>query len=149
MAIGTEISAPAPPALPGPDQRPLAVVLIYDGQCRICAAQVGLIERWFAAGQLAYLSLHDARVGMRYPDLSHEDLMRQMYVVDRRDRRYGGAAAVRYLSRRLTRLWWLAPLLHVPGSMPLWQRVYRLVASRRYRIGRIEHCDDGSCRTHR
>ena len=149
MATATETSAPVLPALPGPDQRPLADVLIYDGQCRICAAQVGFIERWFAAGRLAYLSLHDARVGMRYPDLSHDDLMRQMYVVDRRERRHGGAAAVRYLSRRLPRLWWMAPLLHVPGSNRLWQWLYRQVANRRYRFGRVETCDDGSCRVHR
>jgi predicted DCC family thiol-disulfide oxidoreductase YuxK len=149
MATVTEISASVLPALPGPDQRPLADVLIYDGQCRICTAQVGLIERWFAAGRLAYLSLHDARVATRYPDLSHDELMRQMYIVDRWGRRYGGAGAVRYLSRRLPRLWWLAPLLYAPGSMPLWQWLYRQVANRRYRFGSVEACDDASCRLHR
>ena len=149
MSAATETLATVPPALPGPDQRPLADVLIYDGHCRMCTGQVTFLERWFAAGRLAYLSLHDVRVGARYPDLAHDDLMRQMYVVDRRDGRHGGAAAVRYLSRRLPRLWWLAPLLHVPGSMPLWQWLYRQVANRRYRFGRTEECQDESCSLHR
>ena len=75
--------------------------------------------------------------------------MREMYVVDSQGRRHAGAAAVRYLSRRLPRLWWLAPLLHLPGTMPLWSWLYRRVAKSRYRFGRVEACDDGSCRIHR
>jgi len=148
MAIATEPTTSSRAALPGPDQRPLADVVIYDGHCRICIAQISFLERWFAAGRLAYLSLHDSRVAARYPDLSHDAMMREMYVVDRRDRRHGGAAAIRYLSRRLPRLWWLAPLLHLPGSMPLWSWLYRQVAKRRYQFGRLESCDDGSCRLH-
>ncbi|HEY1598249.1 MAG TPA: DUF393 domain-containing protein [Pirellulales bacterium] len=149
MATATESQTPLHPPLPGPDQRPLADVVIYDGECRMCTGQIGFLERWFAAGRLAYLSLHDARVPVRYPDLSHDDLMRQMYVVDRQGGRHGGAAAIRYLSRRLPRLWWLAPLMHVPGSMPLWQALYRQVANRRYWFGRREECTDGSCSLHR
>jgi predicted DCC family thiol-disulfide oxidoreductase YuxK len=59
-------------------------------------------------------------------------------------RRRGGADAVRYLSRRLMLLWPLALLLHVPGSMPLWQWLYRVVARNRYRIA--GSCAEGSCR---
>jgi predicted DCC family thiol-disulfide oxidoreductase YuxK len=51
---------------------------------------------------------------------------------------------VRYLSRRLVLLWPLALLLHVPGSMPLWQWLYRVVARNRYRIA--GSCAEGSCR---
>ncbi|HVU88825.1 MAG TPA: DUF393 domain-containing protein [Pirellulales bacterium] len=149
MASVLETSvAPSQSALPGPDQRPLADLVIYDGNCRICTAQIRFIERWFAAGRLAYLSLHDSRVAVRYPDLSYDDLMREMWIIDRRGGRHGGAAAIRYLSRRLPRLWWLAPLLHLPGTMPLWSWMYRQVANRRYRFGRVESCDDGSCRLH-
>ena len=61
MATVLETSASASPVLPGPDQRPLADLVIYDGNCRICTAQIRFIERWFAAGRLAYLSLHDSR----------------------------------------------------------------------------------------
>ena len=135
-------------ALPAPDQRPTADVVVFDGQCRICRRQIGWLARFDAGGRLAYLSLHDAETARRYPDLSHDDLMRQMVVVDSHGRRHGGAAAVRYLSRRLPRLWWLAPLLHFPLSLPLWQWLYRQVAARRYVLGRVESCDEGSCRLH-
>jgi predicted DCC family thiol-disulfide oxidoreductase YuxK len=136
--------------LPGPDDRPDTDVVIYDGNCRICTAQVRKLAWWDCQGKLSYLSLHDPEAARRYPDLTDEMLMEQMYVVDRRGNRYGGAAAFGYLSRRLRRLWWLAPLLNIPGSLPLWQWVYRQVAKRRYRFGKTEACDGDACgRGHR
>jgi predicted DCC family thiol-disulfide oxidoreductase YuxK len=135
-------------ALPTPGQRPDADVVIYDGHCRICTAQVRKLAWWDCQGKLSYLSLHDPVVQDRYPDLTHEMLMEQMYVVDRHGNRHGGAAAIRYLSRRLRRLWWLAPLLHIPGSLPLWNWCYRQIAQRRYRFGKLDDCDDGTCQIH-
>jgi predicted DCC family thiol-disulfide oxidoreductase YuxK len=74
--------------------------------------------------------------------------MRHMVVVDQAGGRHRGAAAVRYLSRRLPSLWWLAPVMHIPFSLPLWQWMYQQVASRRYRFGRTDDCTDGACSIH-
>ncbi len=141
-------SQPAQKELPSPADRPDADVVIYDGDCRICTGQVQRLDRWDGRGRLAYLSLHDPQVAERYPDLSHDDLMQNMYIVDQQDRRHRGAEAIRFLSRRLPRLWWLAPLLHVPLSMPLWQFLYRQVADRRYLFGKTEQCTDDTCAIH-
>lgn len=132
--------------LPGPHERPDADVVIYDGQCRICTGQVQRLADWDHRQRLAFLSLHDPEVAQRYPDLDHDDLMQNMVVVDGAGRRHRGAAALRYLSRRLPRLWWAAPMLHIPGSLPLWQWLYRAFARRRYQFGRVVSCDDGTCR---
>jgi predicted DCC family thiol-disulfide oxidoreductase YuxK len=91
--------------------------------------------------------LHSPAVGERYPDLPHEQLMQQMYVIDRSGERRGGAAAVRYLSRRLPTLWILAPLLHIPFTLPVWHWLYGLVAKRRYRLPGGEVCEDDTCGT--
>lgn len=147
MSIAAPTQTAATP-LPGPDQRPDADVVIYDGNCRMCTAQVRKLTWWDCQGRLSYLSLHDPEAARRYPDLTHDMLMEQMYVVDGQGRRHGGAAAIRYLSRRLRRLWWLAPLLHIPGSLPLWQWLYRQVAKRRYRFGKMDQCDGDTCRLH-
>jgi predicted DCC family thiol-disulfide oxidoreductase YuxK len=134
--------------LPTPVERPEADIVIYDGHCRICTSQIRRLAGWDAGGRLAYLSLHDPETARRFPDLSHDELMQYMVLVDRRGRRYRGAEVLRYLSRRLPLLWWAAPILHLPLSMPAWQWCYRQVAKRRYRFGRLESCDDGSCRLH-
>ncbi len=135
--------------LPTPDETTGGSdVVIYDGNCRICTAQVKKLAWWDCQGKLSYLSLHDPEVARRYPDLTHEMMMQQMYVVDRQGKRHGGAAAIRYLSRRLRRLWWLAPVLHIPFSLPLWQFLYRQVANRRYRFGKVDECEGGTCSMH-
>jgi predicted DCC family thiol-disulfide oxidoreductase YuxK len=66
-----------------------------------------------------------------------------MYVVTEH-KRYGGIDAVRYLTRRLPLLWWLVPILHIPGTRGLWGRLYRTVASRRYWFGRVS-CENEVC----
>jgi predicted DCC family thiol-disulfide oxidoreductase YuxK len=96
------------------------------------------------------LSLHDPEVASRFPDLTREQLMEEMYVVDTRGNRYAGADAFRYLTRRLPRLYPLAPLMHVPFTRPLWRWGYRQVAKRRYAIaGKTgQACDSDACSVH-
>ena len=139
--------------LPDPDARPSADVVIYDGDCRFCISQVKKLRRLDRFGpRLAFLSLHDERTSQRYPDLTHEQMMEQMYVVDGRGRRHGGGDAVRYLSRRLPLLWITAPILHLPGTAALWRFLYHQVAKRRYKIaGRKSGdsaCDGDACAVH-
>lgn len=136
--------------LPSPYEHPGREVVIFDGDCRFCLSQVRKLERWDGANRLAFVSLHDPFVAKNYPDLTHEQMMEQMYVVGLNDRRYGGAAAFRYLSRKLPRLWPLMPVLHVPFTLPIWQWGYRQVAKRRYKIaGKMgQQCEDGACDVH-
>ncbi len=91
-----------------------------------------------------------------FPDLQHEQLMEQIYLIPfggdgYSTYRYGGAAAIRYLSRRLPKLWVFAPLLHIPFTLPIQQWFYRQIAKRRYKIAgkRGSDCDDdGTCEVH-
>jgi predicted DCC family thiol-disulfide oxidoreductase YuxK len=145
MAV-SHLTAATAAALPSPQDRPQADVVIFDGQCRFCTAQVRRLAGWDSRGRLAYLSLHDPQVAERYPDLSHEQLMQAMVVVDPKGCRHIGADAIRRVSTQLPRLWCLAPLLNIPGSLPLWQFLYRQVAKRRYKIAGT--CEDGTCRLH-
>lgn len=144
--------------LPDPDDFPDRDVVIYDGDCAFCTAQVERLH-WLdrgcglGRGRLAFLSLHDSRAADRYGDLTHEQLMDQMFVIDAEGNRHGGADAVRYLSRRLPTIWWAAPILHVPGSAKLWRWMYRQVAKRRYWIsakffGGKPNCGTDSCSIH-
>lgn len=136
--------------LPTPAERPDADVMIYDGECRFCTAGAKRIAKWDRGGRVAFLSLHDPEVYTRYPDLTHDQLMKEMFIVDRQGNRHAGASAFRYLTRRLPRLWPLAPLMHLPFSLPLWKWGYRQVAKRRYKIaGKSGHgCDGDACSIH-
>ena len=140
-------AAAEPPALPSPADRPDADVVIYDGECGICSSQIKKLSHWDGHGRLAYLSLHDPEVARRWPDMTHDRLMQEMAVVDRLGRRHWGPEAIRYLTRRLPRLWWAAPFTHFPGSMFVMRPMYRWVARNRYRLSG-HACDNGSCSLH-
>jgi predicted DCC family thiol-disulfide oxidoreductase YuxK len=133
------------PGLASIGDRPNADVVIYDGHCKFCTAQVQRLASWDRGDRLAFLSLHDPITRERFPDLTHDQLMQQMYVIDRSGTRHGGASALRYLTRRLPSLWFLAPLLHIPFTLPIWQWLYRRLAERRYRLRGGDPCHDGSC----
>lgn len=133
--------------LPSPYERPDADVVIYDGACGFCQASVRKLLWWDCQNKLAYSSLHDPEVARRWPDLAHERLMKEMCIVDRQGRRHWGPEAIRYLSGRLRRMWWAAPLLYFPGSMILWRPLYRMVARNRYRISAAA-CENGACSLH-
>ncbi|HZN32230.1 MAG TPA: DUF393 domain-containing protein [Pirellulaceae bacterium] len=137
--------------LPTPAENPAADIVIFDGHCKFCTGQVQNLAKWDRGGKrLAFLSLHDPEVARRFPDLSYDQLMEEMYLVDQRGNRYAGAAAFRYLTTKLPRLYALAPLMHIPFTMPLWRWGYKQIARRRYRIqGKTaEACEDGACRVH-
>ena len=137
-------------SLPTPAENPAADVVIYDGHCRFCMNQVQKLARWDGKRRLAFVSLHDPEIAKHYPNLSYDDLMKQMYVVTPAGAQYFGAGAFRYLTRRLPRLYALAPLLHIPFSLPAWQWLYRQVAKRRYKIaGKTgDACDGDMCKVH-
>ncbi len=135
-------------ALPSPAERPDADVVVFDGECGICTAQVKKLPFWDAQKRLSYLSLHDPEVQRRWPDASHDRLMQEMLIVDHRGNRHWGPEAIRYLTRRLRRLWLAAPLAYFPGSMLLWRPLYRWVARNRYRLSG-DQCETGACKLHR
>ena len=135
--------------LPSPAERPGADMIIYDGHCRVCTASSRSLARADRRGRLAFLSLHDPEVARRWPDLSHEELTQYLFLITPGGERFRGADALRYLSTRLPSLYWAAPFLHLPGSMPLWRRLYSAFAKRRFLFGSLNRCDDGACSVHR
>ncbi len=122
-------------------------VVIYDGECKFCTASIVALRRLDGQGRLRFLSLHDPSVRVDFPDLTYDMLMAQMWIVTVDGMRFPGADGVKYLTRRLPILYPLAPLMHIPFSMPVWRWLYRFVARNRYRIAG-KGCSDGSCRLH-
>lgn len=143
----------AEPALlelsPDPDsnQGTAREVLIFDGQCNFCRGSVRTLRMLDWIGRLSFISLHDERVGQRWPQLSSEQLMDQIWLVTKSGQTFGGADAMRYLSSRMPALWPLAPLLNLPFTMPIWRSIYRWIAKNRYRIAGRK-CDNGTCSLH-
>jgi predicted DCC family thiol-disulfide oxidoreductase YuxK len=143
-----ETSTPSVAGLPDPTSRPAADVVVYDGACGFCRHQMQRLNQWDSRNQLAYVSSQDASLPQRWPDLEQERLSREICVVTQDGQRHYGAAAFKYLSTQLPRLWPLAVLMHIPFSMPIWHWLYRAFAKRRYRVSQKYACADDACKTH-
>ena len=126
--------------LPGPLDNPNSDLVIFDGNCRFCLDQIERLLRYDRNRQLSFVSLHDPWVSQRFPDLSHSDMMKQMYVVDPNGKKYPGIQAIRYLSARLPGFLWVSFFLNIPFTLPVWDWVYRRVAERRYRLAGGTEC---------
>ncbi|MBX3433846.1 MAG: DUF393 domain-containing protein [Pirellulales bacterium] len=144
----TSCSIPAADApLPTPAERPGTDVVLYDGACGICTTGVRRLLWWDCQRKLSYLSLHDPEVAQRWPDLPIERLYDEMCIVDRTGRRHWGPYAIRYLTKRLRRLWWAMPAAYFPGSMLVGKPLYRWIARNRYRLSG-QQCENGACKLH-
>jgi predicted DCC family thiol-disulfide oxidoreductase YuxK len=123
-------------------------VVIFDGQCKLCRAGTRRLQALDWLSRFHYVPLQDAEIRENYPDLTYDMLMAEMYVVTRAGKRYGGAAAFCYLTWRLPLLWPIAPIVNLPGTLGIWSWLYKIVARNRYRFGRIQECDGGTCHLH-
>lgn len=124
-------------------------IVLYDGQCNFCRSQISTLRRLDGRQRLKFVSLHDPDVATTYPNLTFEQLMAEMWIVTPEGKQYGGAYAVRHLTRRLPILWPVAPLMHIPFTMPIWSFLYRLVAKYRYKIAGRDCDEGGTCSLHR
>jgi len=135
--------------LPHAEEFPERDIVVYDGSCRFCHSQVTKLAKWDKQQILAFVPLQHELVAVRYPDLTHDMLMKEMYLVSREGGRYGGVHALREISRRLHRLRWLRFWFRIPLATPITRLVYRTIARFRYRLwGRANRCDHGTCDVH-
>jgi predicted DCC family thiol-disulfide oxidoreductase YuxK len=127
-------------------------IVLYDGHCKFCTAGAQKLRTLARPSAIELLSFQDPGALDRFPGLTHEDCMKQMYLVAPDGRLYGGfEAAVRAVATRLV-LGRLAYAYYLPGLRQLLDGLYRLVAANRYRLlGKVvaaDGCEDGTCQLH-
>lgn len=125
---------------------------IYDGYCVLCQQSRKIVNALDWLKRVEFLNIHDwNEVSTRYPNLDFEQAMGQMHVVTDNGQLMGGFEGVRRLLRDLPLGFPLWLLLHIPGMNWLGNRIYKLIASNRYRINKAVGapvCENGACRMH-
>ena len=118
-------------------------VVAYDGDCGVCVRVVGLIYRLDIFGRLQFLSFRSADDAAQLGAFDWARAEREM-LLQVKDGWQGGFYAFRSVAWLLPLLWWLCPLLYIPGINYLGERVYAWVSENRFMIlGRI--CEGGVC----
>lgn len=107
-----------------------------------------MVERVGPTAPIRWIDVNDAREMSRHPQLRDADLRGQMHVMDPAGQVSGGYDALVALAPILPPIAWLRGLM---GSAPVrWagRRIYRWIATNRYRIGGQPTCQGGACPLH-
>ena len=132
---------------------PSQAVVLYDGHCRFCKAQMKNLLALARPGAIEPKDFQAEGVLDTYRGLTHDACMEEMKLILPDGRVFGGmAAAVRAVATRPV-LGLVAWLYYVPGIRQIMDAIYRQVAKRRYAIAGREvaagGCDpDGTCAVH-
>jgi predicted DCC family thiol-disulfide oxidoreductase YuxK len=131
---------------------PGRTVVLYDGLCKFCQAGMKRLLALAKPGAIEPVDFQKPGALDRFPGLTHEACMKQMYLVTPAGKVYGGfEAAVRALATRPI-LGRLAFAYYLPGVRFLCDYLYATIARHRYRIlGKTVaagDCADGTCALH-
>lgn len=129
---------------------PERALVLYDGECRFCRAQMNNLLRLARPNALEPLSFQDEGVLERFEGITWEECMEAMHLITPDGRVYRGmeAAARAVTTRRI--LGAFAWLYYVPLLRQLLDAFYRWIAKRRYAIaGRELRADcESACAAH-
>lgn len=119
--------------------------LLYDGHCNLCTNGARRLERWARPGSLELVDFQQPGVLVRFPELTYEQCMQAMQLVEPNGHIRHGADAV--VAALLTRGWpfFWARLYYVPGLRFVADRAYAWIARNRYRFMGHNDCQSGTC----
>lgn len=119
-------------------------VIVYDGACPFCQAQVERIRRWAPQGAFEYVPRQQEGLEARFPILAQQDFETGMRLIGTGGGVAVGADAVYEISKRLPATRWLSWLYRVPGIHQIARAAYDWIARNRYRLAR-KKCEDNVC----
>ncbi len=119
-------------------------VILYDGACPFCRAQVARLKHLLIGSTIEYRSFREDGVLERFPGLSLADCDRAIQLITQSGTIYSGAAAIVKLLRR-TRLSPLVLPYYVPGIRQLGNAFYDYVGRNRHLLHGPGTCNDQVC----
>lgn len=118
-------------------------VVIYDGDCAFCSAQVRWLKKldWF--GTLKFVSFTDRHVEEIAPTLSREELSTAIYCVAKDGKISRAARCFRFIALRIPLLVPLAIVMWIPGVIWIAEKIYAAIARNRAKLSRFFGCNPG------
>ena len=112
--------------------------VLFDGKCPLCIRTMTQLRYfdWFSG--LTYSNVEEEwpRLAKRLPGTSLDDCLREMYLVLPDGSVRKGFFAFREIVKWVPVLWPALIVFYLPFATTLGQRIYKLVASRRLRVGK-------------
>ncbi|MBI4596794.1 MAG: DUF393 domain-containing protein [Candidatus Omnitrophica bacterium] len=121
-------------------------VLVYDGQCGFCVASVRRLRVLDLFGWLDPLDFHrQPDLEQLNPGLTPQRCRSEMMLLEPNGNLSGGFDAFAKMTQRLPLLWWLWPVIRLPGAAVIGRWVYRWIATHRYLLHRNPTCKSNQC----
>ena len=119
-----------------------ATVVLYDGKCNMCrtSQRYSAMLDWLA--RVTWLDFRDPDVRRRVPQISDEDLEKQMYVFTPEGRALPGYRGWRRLLASFPLTFLIAPIFYLWPVTVLGDRIYRHIAANRRLSCAIPQPDD-------
>lgn len=121
---------------------PASHIVLYDGDCSLCAFQMRVITwiDWF--NTVALLPISDPRAAAIAPSITREQLLEAIHCVAKDGRIHRGARCLRFIGMRMPLGVPLALALWVPGVIWVAERIYDWVSRHRYLLSRLFGCKE-------
>lgn len=118
--------------------------VLFDGHCAFCQRSIRLLKKLDWLKLLAYVDVRDKELlAAQNIQIDSERLLKEMHLIPPQGQKtYHGFGALRWMAWRLPALWFVAPLLYVPGVPQLGQKAYLWVARNRFQL---VPCHGGVC----
>lgn len=121
-----------------------SAVVIYDGECRFCIAQVDGMKKLDTQHQLEFIPRQAQESEQRFPQIKGIPLDDGILLIGSDSSVHVAADAIFEIFERLPARRKLARLYHVPVLKQIIQIGYRLVAANRRRLGQT--CSNDGCK---
>src|SRR5579872_1760595 len=110
-------------------------LVIYDGQCNICAGNLTWLYRLDWLKRFEALPYQSDEVYRRYPQVQREECEQSLQVAFPNGRVYQGADAFREVFLRMPLMFVVGLVMAIPPMPWLLRKLYPVLARNRYRIG--------------
>jgi predicted DCC family thiol-disulfide oxidoreductase YuxK len=117
----------------------MKAVLIYDGECPVCAKAVEWVRARSLPEAFELLSCHSEELARRFPSIGKTACLQAMHLVLPDGTVHAGEGAVPEILRllRLRRYRWCASWFSLPGGGTIARVFYRWFAIHRHRFSRV------------
>jgi predicted DCC family thiol-disulfide oxidoreductase YuxK len=109
-------------------------VVLYDGHCKFCQAQIKNLEKIASPNSLMFLSFQDEGTLESFPGVTYEACMEAMQLITPSGRVFQGAAAVAHALMTRSGIGLIGYGYYIPGLHAMCDLAYALVAANRYRL---------------
>jgi predicted DCC family thiol-disulfide oxidoreductase YuxK len=115
--------------------------IVSDGNCKVCKRFVGVIAKWDTQDEIEVVTSQTPGVTERFPWIPAKAYLESIQLIENSSgRTWQGAAALEHTVDILPRGRLITWIFSIPFARPLAERLYRLFAMNRYRLGCGEHC---------